>query len=218
MIRLITVNGNLYEQYPHYKKLVQPGMGFGGLPNQEPPLSLPIQSVNYHVQAFNSILKTKIGITYINDSETKIEALLEMPSNPDIVISKMSIKVGDREEIRGVVKDKQKAHEQYEDAVAAGHQAAMLENKEKDESVLQLRVGNIDPGQVIKVDITLIEQAKIFEGTFQINIPRGIMFLLTETKENSHIQIDINSTSPIANIFSPKILKKTELGKIKTRR
>lgn len=44
------------------------------------------------------------------------------------------------------------------------------------------------------------------------------MYLLTETKENSHIQVDINSTSPIANIFSPKILKKTDLGKIKTRK
>jgi hypothetical protein len=42
----------------------------------------------------------------------------------------------------------------------------MLETKEDDESVLQMRVGNIEPGQVIKVDITLIEQAKIFEGTY----------------------------------------------------
>jgi hypothetical protein len=40
------------------------------------------------------------------------------------------------------------------------------------------------------------------------------MYLLTESKENSHIQIDINSTSAIANIFSPKILKKIDLGKI----
>lgn len=138
-----------------------------------------------------------------------------MPSNPDVVISKMKIKVGDRHEIRGIVKDKEKAHEQYEDAIAAGHQAGMLETKKDDESVLQMRVGNIEPGQIIRVDITMIEQAKIFEGAFQINIPRGMMFLLTETKENSTIQIDINSTSPISNIFSPKILKKVDLGQIK---
>ena len=42
----------------------------------------------------------------------------------------------------------------------------MLENKEEDESVLQMRVANIEPGQVIKVDIILIEQAKIFEGKY----------------------------------------------------
>ncbi len=72
---------------------------------------MPIQSVNYHVTAFNSVLKTKITIVYLNDSQSKIEAMLEMPSNPDIVISKMIIKVGDRLEIRGVVKDKEKAHQ-----------------------------------------------------------------------------------------------------------
>ena len=42
----------------------------------------------------------------------------------------------------------------------------MLETKEDDESVLQMRVGNIEPGQVIKVDITLIDQAQIFEGKY----------------------------------------------------
>jgi len=29
-----------------------------------------------------------------------------------------------------------------------------------------MRVGNIEPGQVILVRITLLEQAKIFQGTF----------------------------------------------------
>ncbi len=42
-----------------------------------------------------------------------------------------------------------------------------------------------------------------------------MMYLLTETKENSSIQININSTSPISNIFSPKIFKKNYLGQMK---
>jgi Vault protein inter-alpha-trypsin domain len=66
-------------------------------------------------------LKTKLTITYLNDSETKVEALLEMPSNPDLVISKLKIKVGDSQEITAVVKDKEKAREQYDDAIAGGH-------------------------------------------------------------------------------------------------
>lgn len=116
MIRMVTINGDLYAQYPHYKQLIQPGVGDNYIiPNQQQQkdeaLSMPIQSVNYHVQAHNSILKTKIAIVYLNDSQTKIEAMLEMPSNPDVVISKMKIKVGDRQEIRGIVKDKEKAHE-----------------------------------------------------------------------------------------------------------
>ena len=49
------------------------------------------------MKAYNSIIKTKLQITYINDSENKLEATLEMPSNPDLVISKMKIKIGDQE-------------------------------------------------------------------------------------------------------------------------
>ncbi len=56
-------------------------------------------------------MKTKLTIIYLNDGETNIEAMLEMPNNPEIVIGKMKIKVGDRQEIKGVVKGKQKARE-----------------------------------------------------------------------------------------------------------
>jgi hypothetical protein len=64
-----------------------------------------------HIKANNSLLKTKLTIIYLNDGETNIEAMLEMPNNPEIVIGKMKIKVGDRQEIKGVVKGKQKARE-----------------------------------------------------------------------------------------------------------
>ena len=47
--------------------------------------------------------------------------MLEMPNNPNVVIGKMKIKVGDRQEINGVVKNKEKAREQYEDAIASGN-------------------------------------------------------------------------------------------------
>jgi len=112
----------------------------------EKPLQLPIQGVSLKVTANNSLLKTKLTITYLNDSESKVEAILEMPSNPDLVISKLKIKVGDSQEITGIVKDKEKAREQYDDAIAAGHQAGMLEMKDdQEDKVLQMRLGNIEP-------------------------------------------------------------------------
>ena len=101
-------------------------------------------------------MKTKLTIMYVNDGETKIEAMLEMPNNPDIVIGKMKIKVGDRQEIKGVVKDKQKAREQYEDALAAGNQAGLMEIKETDETILQMKLGSIEKSEVIVVRVTLI--------------------------------------------------------------
>jgi len=48
------------------------------------------------VTTFNSLFQTEITITYVNDSQSKIEAMLEMPNEPHIVISQMTIKVDDR--------------------------------------------------------------------------------------------------------------------------
>ncbi len=81
---------------------------------------MPIKGVKYLVKVYNSIIKTKLQITYINDSDNKLEATLEMPSNPDLVIGKMKIRIGEQE-ITSEVKEKEKAKEMYEDAVSRGH-------------------------------------------------------------------------------------------------
>jgi hypothetical protein len=66
------------------------------------------------------VIESCLHLTYLNDSDTKIEAVLELPNNPDLVIGKLKIKVGETE-IEGLVQEKQRAKEKYEDAVAAGH-------------------------------------------------------------------------------------------------
>lgn len=135
-----------------------------------------------------------------------------MPANPDLVISQMKITVGDIE-ITGLIKAKEKAKEMFEDAVSRGHQAGLLQIKEEDEKVLQMTVGNIEPRQVVVVQITFIEQAKIFEGAYHINIPRGLVLLMAEcSKENTSLTVDILCSSMIQSLFCPKFLTKTDLG------
>lgn len=81
---------------------------------------MPLQGVQYNITTQNSVLKSKLRLTYINDSDTKIEAILEMPNNPDLVISKLKVKVGDKEVI-AQVQEKERAKQKYDDAIAAGH-------------------------------------------------------------------------------------------------
>lgn len=78
-----------------------------------------------------------------------------------------------------------------------------------------MTLGNIEPRQVIEVQISFIEQAKIFEGAYQINLPKGLLLLMAECKENAELSIDINTTSIISNIFCPKTLTKSDQRFIK---
>ncbi|TNV85496.1 hypothetical protein FGO68_gene972 [Halteria grandinella] len=209
MVRLIAVHGQIFQQFPHY--MIPAG--------EEAKVDLPImplQGIKYEISAQNSIIKSKLMLTYINDSESKVEAKLEMPSNPDLVISQMKIKVGDVE-ITGVIKNKEKAKEMFEDAVSRGHQAGLLQMKEEEEDkILEMNVGNIEPKQVVEVSISFIEQAKIFEGAYQIYIPRGLVLLMTEcSKQNTQVNVQITCSSMISNVYCPKFFTKTDCELVK---
>ena len=118
---MFVLNNQLYGQFPHS---VQPfGIPFDPEAykrQKEEDMLMPLQGVRCLITTQNSIVKSKLHLTYLNESDNKIEALLELPNNPDLVISKLKVKVGDTE-IRAQVQEKQKARERYEDAVAAGH-------------------------------------------------------------------------------------------------
>jgi hypothetical protein len=57
---------------------------------------MPIEKINYKIKVNNSIMKSTLDITYLNKKDHNIEAVLELPTNPDIVISKMKIIMGDK--------------------------------------------------------------------------------------------------------------------------
>jgi hypothetical protein len=131
---------------------------------KEQDMVMPLQAIRYEISAQNSVLKSRLSLTYINDNDNKVEAMLEMPTDPDRVISRMKIRVGDTE-ITGLIKEKEKAAEMYEDALARGHTAGLLKLKDQ-EKVLQMTVGNIESKQIVNVEIDFIQQAKIFEGAY----------------------------------------------------
>lgn len=80
---------------------------------------LPLHAVNYHLVSHNGIQETSLKVTYLNDTTSKLEAVLELPNNPDWVISSLRLTVGDKV-IEAEVKDKQRARERYSDAIAKG--------------------------------------------------------------------------------------------------
>jgi len=44
MIRMVTIGGNLYAQYPHYRELINPGIDLNNylIEQDEQPISMPI--------------------------------------------------------------------------------------------------------------------------------------------------------------------------------
>lgn len=86
--------------------------------------------------------------TYRNDERTNIEAVYTFPLPLDAVLLDLEVEIGARL-LKGVVVEKKAAEEEYEDAVAAGDAAVMLEAIEP--GLYTMNVGNLLPQETAKI-------------------------------------------------------------------
>ena len=89
---------------------------------------IPLKKLQVNATVTDSIVQIDFIQTFKNDSEFAIESSFTFPSDPEIVISKMFINVGERV-IETKVVNKEQAEEKYDDAVSGGNMAAILTQK-----------------------------------------------------------------------------------------
>ncbi len=95
------------------------------------------------------LAEVTVSQTYRNDEQVNIEAVYTFPLPLDAVLLDLQVEIGGRV-LKGVVVEKKVAEEEYEDAVAAGDAAVMLEVIEP--GLYTMNVGNLLPSE--KVTIT----------------------------------------------------------------
>ena len=86
--------------------------------------------------------------TYRNDEDVNIEAVYTFPLPLDAVLLDLRVQIGGRT-LNGVVVEKKAAEEKYEDAVAAGDAAVMLEAIEP--GLYTMNVGNLLPKEAATI-------------------------------------------------------------------
>jgi Ca-activated chloride channel family protein len=94
------------------------------------------------------LAEVTVSQTYRNDERVNIEAVYTFPLPLDAVLLDLEVEIGGRR-LKGVVVEKKAAEEKYEDAVAAGDAAVMLETIEP--GLYTMNVGNLLPLETAKV-------------------------------------------------------------------
>ena len=79
---------------------------------------------------------------YLNDRTVPIELKFEFPKEEKSLVSSMDITIGDKT-IQAKIMEKEKAKEKYDDAIASGNSAAIMNQTSED--VLSLEIGNVLP-------------------------------------------------------------------------
>ncbi|HEY5926075.1 MAG TPA: VIT domain-containing protein [Kofleriaceae bacterium] len=140
--------------------------GFGAL--QTARGLLPLAAMDVDAKVAGVVASIEIAQTFVNTTGTAIEATYIFPLPDRAAVNRFRMEVSGRV-IEGVIDERGAAREQYEEAIAAGHRAAITEQERP--GVFTLRVGNLMPGESATVRLSLVGPLPVDDGEVTLQFP-----------------------------------------------
>ncbi|CAK5267385.1 unnamed protein product [Mycena citricolor] len=194
-------------------------------------ISAPLLAVHASAQIKELAAQVTLTQTYANDAGVPIEARYVFPVPNRAVVSSFTMVREDGSKIVGNVKEKQEARAVYEDALASGRHAGLLEQLGPD--TFHVSVGNIQPDEQVQIELVYATELTEDEDSDSIRFhlpvhigsrygaapqPTAPKYQLQNVWIKSSpdpfltITTDVESASPISKIGSPSHTISTELG------
>lgn len=134
--------------------------------------SLPLVSAALRVEAGGGLARAVVEQTFTNDSDDVLSVTYKMPLPADGAVSGYAFSIGERT-IAGRVDPNAVARERFEDAIARGQTAAILEQDRMD--IFTQQIGNIPPRSRIVARVTVDQRlAWLPEGEWELRFPTVI--------------------------------------------
>ncbi|XP_036432415.1 von Willebrand factor A domain-containing protein 5A-like isoform X7 [Colossoma macropomum] len=133
-------------------------MNCGLLTDKNEPV--PLKSIVVDLQVKGHVATVSSTLQYVNEEERPLEALFVFPMPAEAALCHFSAKIADKE-IVAKVQEKEKAREEYDDAIASGDQAFLLEESDESEDVFKLSVGSLPPGQSAAVTFIYVTELSV---------------------------------------------------------
>jgi len=122
------------------------------------------------VRAFISgfIARVRVVQTFRNHTDEKIEAAYVFPLPHNAAVDNMTMVVGSRR-IVGEIRRRAEAHHIYQQAINRGQTASLLEQERP--NIFTQSVGNIRPGQEVRIEISYVNDLDYDMGTYEFHFP-----------------------------------------------
>ncbi|KAI8722646.1 hypothetical protein NCS52_00408900 [Fusarium sp. LHS14.1] len=122
---------------------------------------LPQVQVKAHTAILATTSRTNLTQTFVNPNKTNAidELRYIFPLYDGVSVVEFTCTIGSRV-IKGVVKEREKAKQVYEEAKAQGEIAGLLEQSLESADVFTTTIGNVPAGERIQVDITYLGELK----------------------------------------------------------
>jgi Ca-activated chloride channel family protein len=137
--------------------------------SEDPSLDqLPLKATSAEVRIAGVIADVTVTQVYRNEGKRALEAIYVFPGSTRAAVYAMTMTIGTRT-INAVVRERQQARAEYEQARAQGRTASLLEQQRP--NVFQMNVANIMPGDEIKVKMSYTELLVPTDAVYEFIYP-----------------------------------------------
>jgi Ca-activated chloride channel family protein len=128
----------------------------------------PLKHTDVQADIAGFIARVRVTQTFENPTSEKIEAVYVFPLPHEAAVDDMTMVIGQRR-IVGVIKRRDEARRIYQEALLAGQTAALLEQERP--NIFTQSVGNIEPGQEVRIEISYVDVLRYDVGTYEFQFP-----------------------------------------------
>src|SRR6476660_7079002 len=154
-----------------------------------------LRGVRLRARVAGMSLKATLEQTFVNLEDRAIEAVYTFPLPEGAAVCGFEVVFFDRV-FTGVVDESDRAIERYDDAIAEGHGAYLLEQHRPD--VFTVRVGNLKPRQAVTIRLTYVTDLEIVDRQLRLSFPTTIAprYPTTSGTDPSDAAIDGDALNP----------------------
>jgi Ca-activated chloride channel family protein len=131
-------------------------------------VEMPLRHTKVTIEVTAFVAKTTIEQVFANPFSEPVEAVYTFPLGNRAAVDDFELIVGDRT-IRGEIRRREEARAVYEQARAAGLQAALLEQERP--NIFTQSVANLEPGKTITVRLRTVETLRYERGIYRLTFP-----------------------------------------------
>jgi Ca-activated chloride channel family protein len=145
---------------------ILPDAGFGTLRTDRG--ALPLDRLDVRARISGLVARTVVVTEFINVHDVALEATYVFPLPDRAAVTGMKMTADDRT-VEAELQERGAARETYDRAIAAGQRASIAEEERPD--VFTMRVGNIQPGERVLIELSLVGPLPFEDGAATFRFP-----------------------------------------------
>lgn len=134
-------------------------------------LAIPLEGVRVDARLADLAVEVVVTQRYRNREAVPVEAVYVFPLEATAAVSGFSARVGDRLVV-GRVEEREAAFAIYDDAMADGHGAFLLDQERP--NIFTASIGNLRPGEAVEVELRYVALATVMGPATRLMIPTTV--------------------------------------------